>query len=65
MKTFAIKHTRIHTLKSHWALTGADERSGRLANVVVVGVALGGEGGDVVEDTGRQAPHDVSEPLPV
>lgn len=46
-------------------LTGADERGGRLADVVVVGIAFDGEGGDVVQHTWRQASHDMGGPLPV
>lgn len=47
------------------ALTGAYQCGGRLADVVVVGAALGGEGGDVVQHAGRQASHDVGGPVPV
>lgn len=46
-------------------LTGADERGGRLADVVVVGIAFDGEGGDVVQHTWRQASHDMGGLLPV
>lgn len=46
-------------------LTGADERGGRLADVVVVGIAFDGEGGDVVQHTWCQAAHDMGGLLPV
>lgn len=51
------------TLKS--VLTGADQCGGRLADVVVVSVAFGGEGGDVVQHAGRQASHDMGGLMPV
>lgn len=47
------------------ALTGAYQCGGRLADVVAVGVALGGERGDVVQQAGHQASHDVGGFLPV
>lgn len=46
-------------------LTGADQCGGRLADVVVVSVAFGGEGGDVVQHAGRQASHDMGGLVPV
>lgn len=46
-------------------LTSADECGGGLADVVPPGVAFGGEGGDVVEQPGHQAPHHVRGPVPV